>query len=156
LRFSFVALRFDPAGELVDDFMRIAGFGVSLAILNDAALVIRGAIVGAAVLATVIVSARLCPGTFMNASRCSAFDLISLAVWGVHLEVRVFSPRARRAAALVVRGAISGASWVFGRGRARKRGFPFALYLVPPAEDGFEVALCEEDSPVESTERILL
>jgi len=52
-------LPFEEAGELVEDLMRNAGLGWSFASLNDAAFVIRGAIVGGAVLATEIVSERL-------------------------------------------------------------------------------------------------
>lgn len=129
-------LAFEDAGELVEDLIRNDGLGWSLASLSEAAFVMRGAIVGGAVLATAIDSDRLCPGTSRN-------DLISSALDGATrgaLELFSKTIPARKAAALVVRGAISGAMWVLGRGRALKRGFPFCPSLTPSKEDGLDWA----------------
>ena len=58
---------------------------------------------------------------------------------------------ARRAAALVVRGAISGTSVVAGRGLARKTGLPLALRwpeLRPPTVEGLVTDECAYPSEV--------
>jgi hypothetical protein len=117
--------------DLVEDLIRKDGFGWSLANLSEAAFVIRGAIVGGAVLATVIVSERLCPGTSRNTFVNSALDGATRGALGVFSK----TIPARKAAAFVVRGAISGATCVLGRARALKRGFPFRPSLTPPEDE---------------------
>jgi len=103
--------------------------------LSAAAFVMRGATAGAAVEATAMDVERLCPGTSMKA--CFSCSLV-----GGTLEPFGESPRmtpARRAAALVVRGAMSGTRVVAGIGLARKLDFPSALILElrPPTVEGF-------------------
>ena len=108
------------------------GFAGVVPNLKLAALVIRGAIVGAAVDATVIVSLRLCPGTFAKVCASLSFDGGVRATWGI-CTPPVFSSAAwfaRRAAAFVVRGTMSGLAFDEGAGRALKPGFPFAFSLV--------------------------
>ena len=102
---------------------------------SDAARVILGAIAGAAVEATAMVSVLLCPGTLAKVSCC-----LSLGI-GFLGEAIVFSTGwpVRRAAAFVMRGTISGFAREAGTGRARKAGVPFALsrVLLPFVVDGF-------------------
>ena len=85
-----------------------------------------------------MVSARLCPGTFANvwASR----SLVG-GVLGAEGTLPTASP-ARRAAARVDRGMISGLVVVAGTGRARKTGLPFevSLPLLPAVEVALEAA----------------
>lgn len=104
--------------------------------LSAAARVIRGAIVGAAVDATEIVVERLWPGTSMNVCLCCSFVGITR---GRSSLARIGSVPARSAAARVVRGAMSGASFVLGTGRALKPGFPAPLAF--PLEKPFEEAV---------------
>lgn len=103
---------------------------------SEAARVMRGAMVGAAVLATAMLSARLWPGTFANvfASR----SLVSGARGTEGPPVTTAWPE-RKAAALVMRGTMSGAACVAGRGRALKSGLPFAR-RGPPVVEGLEGA----------------
>lgn len=100
-----LGLALEDAGELVEDLIRNGGLGWSLANLSEAAFVMRGAIVGGAVLATAIVSERLCPGTSRNAFVSSALDGATRGALGAFSK----TIPARKAAAFVVRGAISGA-----------------------------------------------
>ena len=98
--------------------------------LREAARVIRGAMTGGAVEATVMVSERLCPGTFAK-----VFAKASL-LSGRRGPVGFCSTGtpARREAALVVRGTMSGLTCVVGRGRALNEGRDL---LFPPTVDGF-------------------
>ena len=98
----------------------------------------RGATVGAAVEATWIVSDRLCPGIFANV--CASRSLVGGAL-GAEGTLSTASP-ARRAAARVERGMISGLVVVAGTGRARKTGFPLevSLPLLPVLEVALEAA----------------
>jgi hypothetical protein len=126
---------FLTSSELVILFL--AGVGAaSVPSLNDAARVIRGAITGAAVDATAMLSVRLCPGTFAKvfASR----SLESGARGAVDVLSATASTPARRAAARVVRGWMSGLIWVYGMGLARKWGLPLVLSLplLPPTVEG--------------------
>lgn len=106
--------------------------------LSAAARVMRGAIAGAAVEATAMLPARLCPGTLAN-----VFASCSL-VGGVLGAEGFFSTScpARKAALRVVRGTISGLAVVAGTGRARKTGLPFvvSLPLLPAVEGALEAA----------------
>jgi hypothetical protein len=73
----------------------------------------------------------------MKASFCCS--LVG-ATFGAFRVLSSMMMPARRAAALVVRGAMSGASVVAGRGLARKTGLPLALSrleLRPPTVEGF-------------------
>ena len=96
--------------------------------LREAARVILGAIVGAAVDATVIVSERLCPGTFAKVCARRSF------VGGARFFSSMGIP-ARSAAAFDMRGTISGAAWVGGRVRALKPGFLVPLADPPACEE---------------------
>ena len=120
--------------------------GLSNPNLNAAAFVNRGAIAGGAVDATLIVSARLCPGTFTNVffARSRSFARFSASPFSLSLRgggmrpvlavpmlVRGFTlvtPSAvrpcRSSAALVRRGWMEGEMCVLGSGRARKEGLP--------------------------------
>ena len=112
-----------------------AGAGVCPS-LSDAARVIRGAIVGAAVDATEIVLVRLWPGTFANVSAWRSFVT---GARGVLCAFSIGWP-ARSAAAFVMRGTMVGLSCDAGRGRALNAGLPFAfsrLVLSPLSVDGF-------------------
>ena len=111
--------------------------------LREAARVMRGATVGGAVEATVMVSERLCPGTLANVCASRSF------VGGARFTVSMGMP-ARSAAALDIRGTISGATCVAGRARALNPGFadPFAD---PPACD--EVAYSEPPPPLRNCSR---
>jgi hypothetical protein len=91
--------------------------------LRAAAFVMRGATTGGAVEATAMEVERLWPGTSMKACFCCSLVGITFGPLG---EVLTTMP-ARRAAALVVRGAISGTRVVAGRGLARKTGLPLAV-----------------------------
>lgn len=97
----------------------LAGFGLSpsanFCARRIALLFGRGAIAGGAVLATVILSRRLCPGTPSNVrSRSSWLILGRLG--------DVTGLPARREAARVVRGTIEGEVVLAGTGRALKAG----------------------------------
>lgn len=100
--------------------------------LREAARVIRGAITGGAVEETVIVSARLCPGTL---AKVFARASLLRGRRGPEGFCSTGIP-ARREAALVVRGKMSGLTCVGGRTLAlnerRDR-------LDPPTVDGFVV-----------------
>lgn len=118
--------------------------GCSRPNLSAAALVNRGAITGGAVDATLIVSDRLCPGTPVNVFLALSFShsfsaasfSLSLRGGGIRpvlaidmrdlrgspLGVPSTERPCRRSAALVRRGAMSGAWCVFGNGRARNTG----------------------------------
>lgn len=100
--------------------------------LREAARVMRGAITGGAVEATTIVSARLCPGTF---AKVFAKASLLRGRRGPEGFCSTDTP-ARRAAALVVRGAMSGLMCVEGIGLALNEGRD---RLVPPTVDGFVV-----------------
>jgi len=118
----------------------------------------RGAMTGGAVEATTMVSVRLCPGTFAK-----VFAKASL-LRGRRGPEGVCSTNkpARRAAALVVRGTMSGLACVEGTGLALNEGRD---RLVPPAVDGFvavdcgypaseEVDSCSARRTEESTDRM--
>ena len=96
--------------------------------LSEAALDILGAIVGAAVDATVIVVDRLWPGTLANVS--ASRSLLN----GVRALVSFFSTAipARSAAERVVLGTMSGLSMDAGIGLARKGTAPFPLLSLGP------------------------
>lgn len=116
--------------SVVNDFdLTTAGAGVCPN-LKEAALVIRGAIVGAAVDATAIVLERLWPGTFANVSAWRSFDT------GTRGLLTTFSTGCpiRSAAAFDMRGTIDGLPCVAGIGRALNTGLPFKLSLpeLPP------------------------
>lgn len=96
--------------------------------LSEAARVMRGAKAGGAVDATLIVSERLCPGTFANV--CARRSLVGGACLGDSYEMP-----ARSAAALDIRGTISGAACVAGRLRALNTGLPKPFAEVPAVED---------------------
>jgi hypothetical protein len=81
-------------------------------IRSEAAFVNRGTIAGGAVLATVIVSFRLCPGTFSNVLLRSPSET-------VRFNVGSGNP-SRRAAALLIRGWIVGVIVDAGSGLALK------------------------------------
>lgn len=91
-----------------------------------AARVILGATAGGAVLATVIVEDRLWPGTFSNV--CASLSLLSgprgPAVFSTGIP-------ARRAAARDMRGTMSGAACVAGKGRALNGDLPLPPSLDP-------------------------
>jgi len=114
----------------------VVGVGAaSFPSLNAAARVIRGAITGAAVDATAMLSARLCPGTFANVFASRSLES---GARGVEVVLSITTP-ARRAAARVVRGWISGLICVEGIALARKWGLPFVLsrpLLPPPTVEG--------------------
>ena len=117
----------DSAASAVDSL----GFGGTFwPNLNDAARDILGATTGGAVDATGMASARLCPGTFKKVSARRSL------VTGTRLGESMTIP-ARRAAALDMRGTMSGWTCVEGRGRALKRTFPLKLFrsVVPVAFD---------------------
>jgi len=105
---------------------------------REAAFVILGAIVGAAVEATVIMLFLLCPGTLANICAWRSFEI---SVRGPAVAVFSIKTPARSAAALVVRGTISSFSFVTGIGRALNSGFPFSFNLpwplLPPIAKGF-------------------
>lgn len=107
---------------------------------NEAARVIRGAIVGAAVEATDMVPERLWPGTSIKRAFCCSLVGATLGFLGTAST----AIPARKAAARVVRGTISGDVCVMGRGRALNCCFPpfvmLALRDVPPGEVAFEGA----------------
>lgn len=109
--------------------------------LSEAARVILGAIVGAAVDATLIVSERLCPGTFANVSARRSF------VGGARFFSSIGMP-ARSAAALDMRGTMSGAAWVTGRARALNPDFPVP-FTDPPACD--DAAYSDPPAPLDSS-----
>jgi hypothetical protein len=118
-----------------DTCLVILGAGL-IPSLNEAALVIRGAIVGAAVEATEMIVERLWPGTSKKAIFCCSFVGATLGPFGETFKTMP----ARRAAALVVRGAMSGTIVVEGTALARKTGFPLALSRLPlpaPTVEGF-------------------
>lgn len=77
----------------------------SLAILKEAALVIRGATTGGAVDATAMVDVRLCPGTF---AKVSAIRSLVRGARGLLGDVSMAPPLIRRVAARVMRGTMSG------------------------------------------------
>lgn len=130
---SKVCLLSDPPS---DGSRRLTGAGGGSPSLRAVARVMRGAMVGAAVDATAMLSARLCPGTFANVlASCS---LVSGARGTDGPPFSTICP-ARRAAAFVVRGTMSGAACVVGRARARNNGLPFARRGWPVVE-GFEGA----------------
>ena len=109
--------------ELVDDTCLVI-FGAGLIPnLNAAAFVMRGAMVGAAVEATAMVVERLWPGTSKKASFCCSLVGATFGPFGASFRIMP----ARRAAALVVRGAMSGTAVVDGTALAWKAGFPFTL-----------------------------
>lgn len=123
-------------------------------IRNDAARVMRGANTGGAVLATVMVSERLCPGTFAN-----VFARRSL-VGGARSAFSTGRP-ARRADARDMRGTIVGVAIVAGTGRALNSDLPFGV--LSPAREGLvteeplplplDVVLRSADSTDDETER---
>ena len=91
-----------------------------------AARVILGATAGGAVLATVIVEERLCPGTFSNV--CASLSLLS----GPRGPAVFSTGRpARRAAARDIRGTMSGAACVEGKARALNGDLPLPPSLEP-------------------------
>jgi len=98
--------------------------------LREAARVMRGAITGGAVEATVMVSARLCPGTL---AKVFAKASLLRGRRGPEGFCSTSTP-ARREAALVVRGTMSGLTCVVGSGLALNEGRD---RLVPPTVDGF-------------------
>jgi len=102
--------------------------------LNAAARVMRGATTGAAVEATAIVSDRLCPGTFANVLASCSFVKGARGADGPLLST---AAPARRAAARVLRGTMSGLVCVAGSARARNKGLPLRASLLLPVEDGF-------------------
>jgi hypothetical protein len=108
------------------DFIGAGGGTAPLPILREAALVIRGAIAGAAVDATEIVPDLLCPGTSMNVAFCCS--LVG-AARGAAFLVGTATP-ARSAAARVVRGTMSGEACVAGSGLALKVPLPLLVMLV--------------------------
>jgi len=106
--------------------------------LSDAARVMRGTMTGAAVDATAMFSARLCPGTLANVfASCSLVG----GVLGAEGFLSTDFP-ARRAALRVVRGTMSGLTVVAGTGLARKTDLLFAvsLLLLPVVEVALEAA----------------
>jgi hypothetical protein len=124
---------FATSAELID-LLLICGSGC-IPSRSDAARVMRGAIVGAAVEATAMTPARLWPGTLANVlTSCSFVG----GVLGAEGTLVTMSP-ARKAALRVVRGMLSGLTVEAGTGRARKAGLPFALGL--PLLPAVEVAL---------------
>lgn len=116
----------------------------SLAIRNEAALVMRGAIAGGATDATAMVSLRLCPGTFANVWASRSFESGARGLLGGVLSTDV--PVIRRAAARDMRGTISGWAFVTGTGRALNEGFPLDLLLPLTVEalvlGAYPVSLC--------------
>lgn len=111
-----------------------------------------------------MLSARLCPGTFSNVFASLSFEI---GARGVDVVFSTACP-ALNAAALVVRGTISGFPVVAGTARARNSGFPFPLSfpcpLLPPTVDGFvaldgaypssDVARRSAESTDDDTERM--
>jgi len=104
--------------------LTVFGAGGLMPILSAAALVMRGAMTGAVVDATAIDVDRLCPGTSMKACICCALVGATFGAFRVGSSNTI---PARSAAALVVRGEMSGTRVVAGRGLARKTGLPLAL-----------------------------
>lgn len=80
---------------------------------SDAARVMRGATTGGAVLATAIVSARLCPGTFANVFASCSFVGGARGLFSFSRDIP-----ARSAAARDMRGTMSGSRRLAGTGRA--------------------------------------
>lgn len=101
--------------------------------------------VGAAVEATDMVPDRLCPGTSMKSAFCSSLVGGTLGF----LETGSTAIPARRAAARVVRGKMSGDVCVVGSGRALNSWFPLPVILgrrdVPPGEVALEGAYPSSD-----------
>ena len=110
--------------------LRFAGVGAGCPMRNAAARVMRGATAGGAVEATGMVPERLWPGTLANVLASCALESGARGATGFFSTAMP----ARRAAARVVRGTMSGASWVFGRGLARKKIFLAGLDLLPLVE----------------------
>ena len=109
----------------------LTGFGGGFCpSLRDAARVMRGAIIGGAVEATTMVSARLCPGTL---AKVLAKASLLRGRRGPDGFFSTGAP-ARREAAFVVRGTMSGLVCVGGRGLALTEGRD---RLEPPTVDGF-------------------
>lgn len=103
--------------------------------LREAARVMRGAMTGGAVEATTMVSVRLCPGILANVlARASLLR----GLRGPEGFCSTGIP-ARREAAFVVRGTMSGFACVGGRVLALNEGRD---RLVPPAVDGFVAVDC--------------
>lgn len=98
-------------------FLGASGSGIPS--LNEAALVMRGLIAGAFVEATWIVSVRLWPGTLAKVFASCSLDTGTRCLFS---EGAGTTP-ARKAAALVVRGTMSGDAWDAGRPRALNWGF---------------------------------
>ena len=124
--------------------------------LRAAAFVILGAMVGAAVEATTIVVERLCPGTSMKFCFCCSFVGTTLGPL-----VSLYAMPARRAAALVVRGTISGTAVVDGTARARKAGLSLGFSRLVVVVEGLvtdegayasEVVRCKLDRIDEARE----
>ena len=112
--------------------LRIGFGGGCCPSLREAARVIRGATTGGAVEATTIVSERLCPGMF---AKVLAKASLVRGRRGPEGFCSTGMP-ARREAAFVVRGTISGLACVEGSGLALNEGRD---RLVPPTVDGFVV-----------------
>lgn len=109
----------------------LTGFGGGFCpSLREAARVIRGATTGGAVDATTIVPARLCPGTL---AKVFAKASLLRGRRGPEGFCSTGTP-ARREAAFVVRGTMSGLTWVEGRGLALNEGRD---RLDSPTVDGF-------------------
>lgn len=105
--FGFVPL---AVGGVV--FLGASGSGIPS--LNEAALVMRGLIAGAFVEATWIVSVRLWPGTLAKVFASCSLDTGTRCLFSEGAR----TIPARNAAALVVRGTMSGDAWDAGRPRA--------------------------------------
>lgn len=115
---------------------------------SDAARVMRGATVGGAVDATWIVLERLWPGTSIKT--CFSSSLVGATRGLAGFTVSTGAP-ARRAAARVVRGAMSGTSVVRGTGRALNGTPPFpdaSLREPEPADVTDEGPLREPETEV--------
>jgi hypothetical protein len=128
-----------PFSSSVKLLLIITGGGPACPNRKLAARDILGAIIGAAVDATEMVEARLCPGTFANVWARRSLDTGARGVLWLFSMVRP----ARRAAALVIRGTMSGLSCVAGTARALNSAFPFGLVLdFPPAVDALVTLEC--------------
>ena len=112
--------------------LRIGFGGGCCPSLREAARVIRGATTGGAVEATTMVPERLCPGTF---AKVLARASLLRGRRGPEGFCSTGTP-ARREAAFVVRGTMSGLACVEGSGLALNEGRD---RLVPPTVDGFVV-----------------
>lgn len=110
-----------------------------------AARVILGATTGGAVLATVIVEDRLCPGTFSKV--CASRSLLS----GPRGPAVFSTGRpARKAAARDIRGTMSGAACVAGKGRALNGDLP-----LPPSLDSVLRSAERTDEDTERSEPVV-